>query len=93
MFFFIIACSSDVESLSPSFFFLSGLHLWHMEVPRLGVEWQLQLPAYATATATQDPSHVCKLQHSSQQCQIPDPLVEDRDRTYNLMVLVKFVTR
>ena len=27
-----------------------GPHLWHMEVPRLGVEWELQLPAYTTAT-------------------------------------------
>ena len=25
-------------------------HLWHMEVPRLGIESELQLPAYATAT-------------------------------------------
>ena len=29
------------------------LHLQHMEVPRLGVESELQLPAYTTATATQ----------------------------------------
>ena len=30
------------------FFFFSvlGLHLWHMKVPRLGVELELQLPAY-----------------------------------------------
>ena len=35
--------------------------LQHMEVPRLGVESELQLPAYAIATATQDPSHVCNL--------------------------------
>ena len=27
-----------------------GLHLQHMEVPRLGVESELQLPAYTTAT-------------------------------------------
>ena len=27
-----------------------------MEVPRLGVEWELQLPAYTTATATRDPA-------------------------------------
>ena len=35
------------------FFFLVflGPHLQHMEVPRLGVEVELQLPAYATATA------------------------------------------
>ena len=31
------------------FFFLE-LHLWHVEVPRLGVKSQLQLPAYATVT-------------------------------------------
>ena len=33
-------------------FFFLGPHLWHMEVPRLGVKSELQLPAYATATAT-----------------------------------------
>ena len=37
-------------------FFFLGPHLWHMEVPRLGVKSKLHLPAYATATATQDPS-------------------------------------
>ena len=29
----------------------------HMEVPRLAGESELQLPAYTTATAMQDPSH------------------------------------
>ena len=28
-----------------------GLHAWHMEVPKLGVKLELQLPAYTTATA------------------------------------------
>ena len=42
-----------------------GPHPWHTEVPRLGAELELQLPAYATATATQDPSLVCDLYHSS----------------------------
>ena len=32
--------------------------LWHMEVPRLGVESKLQLLAYATATTMPDPNHV-----------------------------------
>ena len=32
-----------------------------MEVPRLEVKSELQLPAYAIATATQDPSHICDL--------------------------------
>ena len=40
-----------------------GLHVWHMEVPRLGVELELQLPAYTTATETWDPSRICDLHH------------------------------
>ena len=38
------------------FFFFLGLPLRHMEVPRLGAELELLLPAYAIATAMQDPS-------------------------------------
>ena len=44
-----------------------GLHPWHMEAPSLGVESELQLPAYTTTTATPDLSRICKLYHSSQQ--------------------------
>ena len=44
-----------------------GPHPWHMEVPRVSVESELQLLAYATATATSDPSRVCDLHHSSRQ--------------------------
>ena len=65
---------------SPLFFF-KQLHLQHMEVPRLGVELELQLPAYATATAMPDPSHIFDLRHSLQQHQILNPLIEARDRT------------
>ena len=59
-----------------------------MEVPRRGVESQLQLPAYATAaaTATPDLSCVCDLHHSSRQRWILNPLSEARDGTRNLMV-------
>ena len=32
-----------------------GLHLWHMEVPRLWVKSELQRLAYATATAMLGP--------------------------------------
>ena len=56
-----------------------------MEVPRLGLESELQLLAYTTATATQDLSHILDLYHSSRQCQIPDPLSEARDGTHFLM--------
>ena len=47
-----------------SFLVFLGLHLQHMEFPRLGVQLELQLWAYTTATATTDPSCVCVLQHS-----------------------------
>ena len=57
-----------------------------MEVPRLGVESEVQLPAYARAIAMQDPSHVCGLRHSLRQCQILNPLSKARDRTGNLVV-------
>ena len=56
-----------------------------MEVPRLGVESELQSLAYTTATATQDPSCICNLHHSSWQRQILNPLSEARDRTRVLM--------
>ena len=38
------------------FFFLLGLCLWHMEIPRLGAESELQLLAYTTTTGTPDPN-------------------------------------
>ena len=55
------------ESFNFSFFFFLGPHLQYMEVPKLGVKSELQLLAYATATATPDLSHVCDLHYSSQQ--------------------------
>ena len=67
-----------------SFFFwcvcFFGLHVRHVEVPRLGVKSELQPPVY-TATAIQDLSCISKLQHSSQQLWILNPLSEARDRT------------
>ena len=65
-----------------SFFFFLGLYLQHMEVPSLEVESELQLPAYTTATATPDLSHIFDLHHSSWQRWI---LNEARNRTCVLM--------
>ena len=64
-------------------FFLSflGPHLKHMEVPRLGVELELQLPAYTTASAMLDLSPLCDLHHTSGQRQILNPLSKASDRT------------
>ena len=56
-----------------------------MEVPRLRIKSELQLPAYTRATVTQDPSRVCDLYHSSQQQQILNPQSEARVRTCVLM--------
>ena len=41
-----------------------GPHLQHMEVPRLRAKSEPHLPAYTIATAMQDPSCVCNLDHS-----------------------------
>ena len=68
------------------FFLLFRAESMYMDIPRLGVEAELQLLAYAAATAMQDPSCVWDLHHSSQQCQILNPLSEVRDGTRNLMV-------
>ena len=76
--------SSTVDVL---FFFgfpvFIGLNSQHMEVPRLGLQLELRLPASTTATSVQ--SHICNLHHSSQERRILNPLCEARDWTYVLM--------
>ena len=66
-----------------SFFYFLGSRWRHMEVLGLGVELELQLPAYTTAR--EDPSRVFDLHHSSWQHQILSPLSEARDRIRILM--------
>ena len=70
-------------------FFFLRLHLQHMEVPRLGVEQELQLQAYAMAPAIPDLSSICKLHCSLQQCWILNPLRETRDQA---CILLQFLT-
>ena len=74
-----MSCFAPFLLVSFLFFFFLRPHPWHMGVPRKGVKSELQLPVTATATATQDPSCICDLQHSSQQCWILNPLTEARD--------------
>ena len=52
-----------------------------MEVSRLEVKSELQLPAYTTAKATRDLSYICNLCYSLQQHQILNPLSQARDGT------------
>ena len=59
-----------------------------MEVPRLGVKSELQLPAYTKATAMWDLSHVWDPHHSSGQCWILNPGVEPASS----WILVGFIT-
>ena len=69
-----------------------GLYPWHMEVPRLGVESKLQLPAYTTATAMWDPSHICDLQHSSRQRQILNHSARPGIEPVSSWMLVRFAS-
>ena len=50
----------------------------------LGVESELQLLAYTTATATWDPSHIRAIA-CSRQCRISDPMNEAKNQTHILM--------
>ena len=52
-----------------------------MEVPALGVESELQLPAYTTAAAMPDPSCIHDLHHNWQQHQILNPLSKARNQS------------
>ena len=75
----ILAFNIFIFLLKKIFFVFSGLYPQHMEVPWQGVKLELQLLAYATATATPDLSRIYNLHHSSWQCRILNPLSEARD--------------
>ena len=68
------------------------LYLQHMEVPRLGIKWELLLPVYTTATATQDPTCVCDLYHSSRQCWSLTYWATPGIEPTSPWILVRFVT-
>ena len=75
------------------FYFFLGLHQWHREVPRLGVESELQPLAFTTATAMPDSSCICNLHHSSWERRILNPLSEARERICVLMDTSQFCFR
>ena len=84
---FFLSLSLSLPPTSPfflSFCFLAP-HLWHMDVPRLGVELELQLLAYVTATATEDPGPVCDFHRNSLQRWILNPLSKARNGTHILI--------
>ena len=79
---FLVGFVSHCAMMETPLFYFFRATLRHEEVPGLGVELELQLTAYTTATEMQDPSCICNLHHSSQQHQILNPLSEARDRTH-----------
>ena len=75
------------------FLLFLGPYPRHMEVPRPGVESELQLPAYTTAIYTQDLSHICDLDttaHNNARClnHWARPGIE----TTSSWILVRFVS-
>ena len=68
---------------SPSFF--TGLHLWHMEVPGLEVESELQQQAYTTATAILDLTASVTYTIAHGNTGSLNPLSKTRDPTHILM--------
>ena len=60
----LVIMSSLISHCVNFFFFVFCLFraaLWNMEVPRLGVELELYMTAYTTATAMQDLSYMWEL--------------------------------
>ena len=58
----------------------------------IGVKSELQLLAYATSTATWDPSHICDLHHCSWQHQILYPLMRPEIKFSSSWIPVRFLT-
>ena len=86
----ILCCAPCWEAVTFFFFFFFVFFflgctrgIWRL---RLGVQSELQLLAYTTATAMPDPNRICHLHHSSWQYQIFNPLSEARDHIHNIMV-------
>ena len=64
---------NEIPQISVQFFlFKKGPHLQHMEVPRIEVKLELQLPTYATAMP--DQRRIFDLCCSLQECWIFNPL-------------------
>ena len=79
--------------LANFFFFCLFAISWAAPAAYGGSQATGQIEAVATGhartTATQDPSCICNLHHSSWQRRILNPLSKGRDRTRNLMVPIQ----
>ena len=75
-----------------SFFLFLGPHLQHMEVPRLGVESELYLPAYTTATAIQDLRGMCNYTTAHNNTRSLTHWVRPEMEPASSWILVRFIT-
>ena len=66
--------------------FFLGVHLWHMEVPMLGVELELEPQPQQLGIWAKSVTYP----HSSQQCQIPGPL--RGIKSASSWILVRFIS-
>ena len=65
--------------------------MWHMEIPKLGGELELQLLAYVTAIATPDPSRVCANATACGNAGSLTTLMRPGIEPMSLWILVRFV--
>ena len=93
MFIHIFIFCSQVNLFFFFFFVFLGPHLWHMEVPRLGVESELQLLTYTTAIAMPDPSCICELHCSLRQSGFLTHWARPGVEPASSWILVRFLTR
>ena len=89
---YIVGGQGTQEMVVDFFFFFLSFFFWFlelclcpMEVSRLGGRIEAVAAVYTTAPATQDPSHICDLHHSSLQRWILNPLSKAKDQTCILM--------
>ena len=75
-FWYVLAFFLDGFCLFVFCFVFLGSYLWHIEIPRLEIESELQQLSYATATAMPYLSSIHGLCHSLRQCPILNPMSE-----------------
>ena len=85
-------CFCCATTGTPIYFVFLGPHLRHIEVPGLRVKVELQLWAYATATAMPDLRCICSLHQSSLQCQILNYWAGIGIKPMSSRILVGFVS-
>ena len=80
-----VAANGSISFFTAEQHALNSRHPQYMEIPRLGVESERQLPGYTAVTAAWEPSLGCDLNLSSQQHRIRNALSSTSPGTHVLM--------